>query len=269
MNRPSKPTKLTPGTTTQGKRRRDDPLHSGDPAAKRHRGGSTVDEDIGYVDSNAGSCIETKIGAQFVRVEGTLFQVSTSYLQKISDVFDSMDKPPMVWKINGITDARVFLETVRCLHPVGDRAHVQMMSQGWSPRPVLDYLGTPWARIIDSIKRLETVGEYEVAATFLHALDRKRRTSNKWHPRTITHWLTSYALLEPDDAGDWIDIDDIVNGCIKQQLTVHEMSLFNFLFGKNDNGPYSKAMVGVLRRWPETFLKASTRHMQERFPVVE
>jgi hypothetical protein len=251
------------------KKRNKDPItmSSDDTGIKRSRHQRTVSDDVVYVASDVGGAIEKQSGVQFVRVDGTMFRIGTEYLLQISTVYAAIDDPPVVWKINGVTDAVVFLATLRHLHPDNDCTRVATLA-GWSPRPVLDYIGTPWSYIIETINRLETIGEYQLASTFLHALDRQHRTTTVWNPQTITHWLKTYALLEPDDTGDWIDIKDIAgSGLGNRSLSAHESVLFWFLFVQNENVPYSRAMVGVLRRWPLALMD-NVRHHLTRTNIV-
>jgi hypothetical protein len=224
-----------------------------EPAAKRSRTRTTVSDDITCI--RHGDTIERQIGSQFVGVDGTLFRVSTQYLETISEVYASMDAYPVVWKINGVTDPVVFLATLRHLHPVGDTTRV-VTKPDWSPHHELNYIGTPWVCIIDNIKRLESLGEYGLAGAFLHSLDQKHRKHAKWNPRTIMHWLAIYAGREPDDTGSWIDIDAMVSGGIgNRKLSVHESILYAFLFTQVENVPCSRALICVLRRWPIAIMK--------------
>ena len=208
----------------------------------------TVADDVKRIGSGDCGSIERQSGFQFIRVEGTLFQVSVRYLLKISDVFATFEEHPIVWKINGVTDPVVFMATLWSLHSVQDNTRVSI-DIGWSPGPVLDYIGTSWTVIIENIKRLQTKRDYQMAATYLHTLDRVQRTCTSWDPLTITHWLTTYAPTEKEDVGDWIYIHDVVSGfCGSRKLSVHEEILYRFLFVQTTSS-YSRALVGVLRRW--------------------
>jgi hypothetical protein len=252
---------MTKTPRAQDRKRCNDLLPCNGTANKRPRNQKTVSEDVVCVASGAGGSIERQQNAQYIRVDGTLFLIGIDYLLQISAVYAAIDDPPVVWKINGVTDPVVFLATLRHLHPVSESIRVATL-HGWSPRRVLDYIGTSWMYITQTISRLETMGEYRLASTFLHALDRQHRTPTQWNPQTITHWLTTYALLEPDDTGAWIDIKNIVRaGLQKRSLSVHETVLYQFLFVQLDNVSYSKALIGILRRWPLVLVHEVQQHL--------